>query len=314
MISFKAMILAAGYGTRLRPLTLARPKVLAPLQNRPLLHWLIDYLLVSGAESIVVNAHHVSELLVDYLEAQDFGIPVEVRIEKEIMGTGGGIRNVSDFWDDRPFVVVNGDVITSIDIQQALKSHAGAGAVATLVLADDLRFNKVRVTQDGRVLSFTGGPGPLLTFTGVQVLTPLVLSHIPVEIASSIIECYIQLIASGYKVMAHVVENQFWRELGALDGYLQVHQELFHMQKVPVPGLQVNRKAVVHPSARLGSGVRLGGMVSIGARCTLHDGAVVENSVLWDQVQVKEGCLIRDSIVGDRVIVQESVNNAVVVS
>ena len=111
-----------GYGTRLRPLTLTRPKVLAPVQNRPLLHWLIDYLLASGAEAIVVNAHHLSELLVGYLEAQDFGVPVEVRTEKEIMGTGGGIRNVSDFWDDRPFVVVNGDVLTSIDISR----HSGA--------------------------------------------------------------------------------------------------------------------------------------------------------------------------------------------
>ena len=179
---------------------------------------------------------------------------------------------------------------------------------------DDPRFNRVSVSQDGRILSFTGSPGSLLAFTGVQVISPLVLSHTSVEMPTSIIECYLQLIASGYKVMAHVVENQFWRELGELDGYLQVHQELFHMQSVPVPGLQVNGKPVVHPSVRLGSGVRLVGMVNIGAGSTLHNGAVVENSVLWDQVQVKEGCLIRDSIVGDRVIVQEPVNNAVVVS
>jgi NDP-sugar pyrophosphorylase family protein len=113
--------------------------------------------------------------------------------------------------------------------------------------------------------------------------------------------------------MAHVVENQFWRELGTLDGYMQVHQELFHMHRVPLPGLQVNKESAVHPSARLGSGVRLGGMVSIGARCALDTGAVVENSVLWDQVQVRKGCLIKDSIVGDRVIVREPVSNAVVV-
>ncbi|HYA03445.1 MAG TPA: sugar phosphate nucleotidyltransferase, partial [Syntrophobacteria bacterium] len=110
MIGFKAMILAAGLGTRLRPLTLSRPKVLMPVQNRPLLHWVLNYLKREGAEAVVLNAHHLSHILIAHVSAQDFGIPVQVRAEGKLLGTGGGIRNVADFWDHRPFVVMNGDI------------------------------------------------------------------------------------------------------------------------------------------------------------------------------------------------------------
>ncbi len=306
------MILAAGLATRLHPLTLSRPKVLVPVQNRPLLDWLVAYLCSGGAEEVIVNTYHLSEKLIEYIERSDFPIPVHLRVEKTLLGTGGGIRNVTDFWDQRPLVVVNGDILSAIDLQAVLRSHEDSGATVTLVLKDEPLFNGVKVASDGRILGFSGGLEQQLAFTGIHVLERRVLAGIPAGTPSSIIDCYLQLIARGEKVMAHVVEDEFWRELGSLHGYLHMHEELFRMSRAPVPGLQVDGKAVVHESARLGSGVHFDGMVCIGAGCDLEHGVGIQRSVIWEQVTIGSGCSIRDSIIGDGVVVTDSLEGAVV--
>lgn len=306
------MILAAGLATRLRPLTLRRPKILVPIQNRPLLHWLVEYLCSAGAEEVIVNAYHLREKIVDYVERTNFPIPVRVRVEEILLGTGGGIRNVADFWDERSFVVINGDILSSINLKEVLSNHERSGATVTLVLKDEPRFNGVQVARDGRILSFRGGPEKQLAFTGIHLLKPEVLATIPSDIPISIIDCYLQLISAGEKVMAHVIKDQYWRELGSLEGYLQVHQELFQLEKAPFPGLQVGGKPVVHESARLRSGTRFDGMVCIGEECELDNDVVIQGSVIWNQVQVRAGCSIRESIIGDGVVVTESLEGVVI--
>lgn len=312
MKSFKAMILAAGLATRLRPLTHGRPKVLIPIQNRPLLHWLLEYLCGAGAEEVIINAHHLSDELVDAVQRANFPIPVHVQVEKVLLGTGGGIRNVADFWDERPFVVINGDILSYIDLREVCLKHESSGAMVTLVLKDEPRFNRVQVAEDGRILSFSGGPEKHLAFTGIHVLNPEVLAIIPADSPISIIDCYLQLISRGKKVMAHVVKEQYWRELGSLERYLQVHQELFQLREAPFQGLKVGGKAVVHESARLRSDTRLNGMVCIGRDCEVDSDVVINESVIWDQVKVETGCSIRRSIIGDGMVVTESLEGVVV--
>jgi mannose-1-phosphate guanylyltransferase len=308
------MILAAGLGMRFRPLTLTRPKVLAPVQHRPLLHWLVDYLRGAGAEALIINAHHLNRMLVDHVRDEDFGIPVQVRVERRLLDTGGAIRNVADFWDGRPFVVVNGDILSSVDLQGVLASHTRSGAAATLVLTDEPRFNCVQVGGDGRIAGFSGRAGSSLAFTGIQVLDPSVLEAIPAGAVVSIIDSHRRLIAAGRPVMGHQAAGGFWRELGTPLRYLDVHRELFQMEQAPLPGLEVGGKPVLHPSVRLGAGVQFTGMACIGAGSILEDGVRVEESILWDQVRVKAGCCIRNSIVTDGVVVRESVEDAVIVA
>lgn len=315
MIPFKAMILAAGLGTRLRPLTLSRPKVLMPVQNRPLLHWLLDYLKGAGAEAVILNVHHLSHILATHLASHDFGIPVQVRAESVLLGTGGGIRNVADFWDDRPFVVMNGDILSGIDLREVIRGHLQNQATATLVLIDEPRFNQVQVAADGRILRFRDGePDSSLAFTGIQVVSPKVLDVIPAGGASSIIQAYERLIAAGRRVMAHVASGQYWRELGEVARYLAVHHEFARLKTAPIPGLKTGAGAIVHPSARMGKGVTLVGTVCVGADCEVADGAAVEDSILWDRVRVRPGCSVLKSIIGDGVEVRESLREAVVIA
>jgi mannose-1-phosphate guanylyltransferase len=315
MIPFKAMILAAGLGTRLRPLTVSRPKVLMPVQNRPLLHWLLDYLRGAGAEAVILNAHHLSEVVAAHLASHDLGIPVQVRVERGLLGTGGGIRNVADFWDDRPFVVMNGDILSAIDLQGVIRGHLQRQAVATLVLTDEPRFNQVQVAADGRIVRFKDGPPDAsLAFTGIHVVSPEVLDVIPPQGASSIIHSYERLIAVGRRVMAHVVRDEYWREIGEVTRYLAVHQEFSRLESAPIPGIHAGPGAIVHPSARMGKRLRLAGTVCIGAGCDVADGATVEESILWDRVRVRPGCSVRNSIIGDGVELRESVRDAVLVA
>jgi mannose-1-phosphate guanylyltransferase len=235
-----------------------------------------------------------------------------VRVEETLLGTGGGIRNVADFWDERPFVVVNGDILSSIDIQEILSSHDRSDATVTLGLKDEPRFNGVQVASDGRILSFLGGSERGLAFTGIHVLHPEALDGVPDDTPTSIIDCYLQLLSSGAKVMAHVVKDQFWRELGSLDGYLQAHAELSGMKTAPIPGLQVGGKPVIHESVRLGSGVSFDDTVCVGAGCELSAGVLIQGSVIWNEVQVRAGCSIRGSIIGDGVKVTESLEKTVI--
>jgi mannose-1-phosphate guanylyltransferase len=315
MIGFKAMILAAGLGTRLRPLTLKRPKVLMPVQNRPLLHWVLEYLKGAGAEAVILNAHHLNQVLLTHVGAQDFGIPVQVRVEGTLLGTGGGIRNVADFWDQRPFVVMNGDILSGVDLQKVLDGHLRRRALATLVLTDEPRFNQVALGADGRILRFRGGPSDSsLAFTGIQVVNPQVLNFIPAEGASSIIHAYERLIASGGTVFGHVVRGEYWRELGEVATYHEAHRELSALQKSPIPGLQAGAGAVLHPSVRMGKGARLIGTVCVGAECEVAAGATIEDSILWERVQVGAGCSVKGSIIGDDMEVRESVKDAVIVA
>jgi mannose-1-phosphate guanylyltransferase len=222
---------------------------------------------------------------------------------------------VADFWDDRPFVVMNGDILSAIDLQGVVRGHLRSEAVATLVLTDEPRFNQVQVAADGRIVGFKEGrPGASLAFTGIQVVSPEVLDVIPAQGPSSIIQSYERLIAAGRRVLAHVVRDEYWRELGEVTRYFAVHQELSRLESPPIPGLHAGPGAIVHPSVRMGKRVRLAGTVCIGAGCDLADGATVEESILWDHVRVPPGCSVRNSIIGEGVELRESVLDAVIMA
>ncbi len=220
----KALILAAGFGTRLRPHTGILPKPLFPVDGRPVLDLLIRRLAASGCRGVAVNTHHLHHRIEAFLAHQEYGIPVLTRFEPEILGTGGAIRNLADFWDDEPFLVVNGDILIDIDFRAVLRFHRGHPHPATLVLCDDPEFNTVRVDEAGRILRFSAAdpPDPALrplTFTGVQVLDPEILQRIPAGIFSSSITAYEELIREGRAPRAFIPEGIRWRDLGTPDRY-----------------------------------------------------------------------------------------------
>ncbi len=219
----KALILAAGLGTRLRPYTLTTPKPLFTLAGRPLLEIHIGNLAQAGCEAVGVNTHHLPGPIEAFIAERRFGVPVELRHEPAILGTGGAIRNWADFWDRRPFMVVNADIYTTIDLRQVYGFHLRHRPAATLVLVDDPEFNTVSVDADGRIGGFaesrSSAPAGALTFTGIQVLDPVVLDYLPQRGFCHSIDAYRAMIAAGRTVLALVPDRGVWKDVGTPDRY-----------------------------------------------------------------------------------------------
>ena len=235
----KALILAAGLGTRLRPYSDDTPKPLFTIANRPLLDIIISKLIDSGCKAIIVNTHHLHQKIDFYLARKKYPVPVTTRHEPEILGTGGAIKNVADFWNNTPFMVINSDIVTDIDFKGVYEFHLNHRHPATLVLHNDPEFNTVALNKDGFIQDFDGcfpitdpcdsainGSRPFgleeytrLTFTGIQVLNPELLELIPDNVFFSIIDGYKKLLSQNKKICAYVTKDRYWKDLGTPERY-----------------------------------------------------------------------------------------------
>jgi mannose-1-phosphate guanylyltransferase len=310
----RAMILAAGLGTRLRPLTDVRPKVLAPVMGVPLLDFWISQLGQAGFEAVVINAHHLAEKLVAAVRGRDWPLPVEVAVERGLLGTAGGIRNVLEFFGHEPFVVVNGDVICQVNFVELYQQHMQAVSPVSMLLHDWPAFNNVAVA-DGVVRGFGKESSTFpqeqpevrrLAFTGIHVIDPAVLRPLPREQAAEIIPIYRQLMDAGKPPQAIVSRSLFWREIGSVKAYRAVHDELATLPQKDLAPLQTGQAIFIHPQAEVSPRAELRGMVAIGKGTRVRGGAILENSILWDHVTVQANSLLRDCIVADGVEVQGS--------
>lgn len=293
----RAMILSAGYGTRLWPLTEDRTKPAIPILGKPLVGYVAEYLSQYGVNEIVVNLHHRPESVRRALgDGSAFGVQLDYVEEPVILGTSGALDNARDFFVDDTFVVVNGKIITDIDLSAALETHRKQNALATLVLMRNRSYERFTVveTRDGRVTNFDGMPGsshndtaPLM-FTGIQILEPRIFEYIPPGVFShSTTEVYPQAIAKGEIIVAHVAEGK-WRELSTLQRYLDISVEMLRETGRP---FFAGNNSIISPLAD------------------------VTDSILWDDVQVSERARISRVILADDVRIEsdEMIENAVVV-
>jgi len=222
----KAFILAAGLGTRLRPYTEHTPKPLFPVGGRPLIDRLIRHLKNNGFTDIAINLHHLAGQVEDYVKQQHYQARITLFHEPEILGTGGGIRNLGAFWDAAPLLVINGDIITDIDLQAVWTDHLSSGCAATLVVHDRAEFNTVSVTADNRILAFTDctsreNKATCLAFTGIQVIEREFINFCPDQSFFSSISVYQAMIDADREVCAYPVQNHLWEDIGSPERYLK---------------------------------------------------------------------------------------------
>jgi len=305
----QAMILAAGFGTRLLPYTLSRPKPLFPILNQPLLLLTIRRLQQAGCDHIVVNCHHLREQIVLALQ----GISgVVVQEEAAILGTGGGLRMALAQFRDEPVLVTNGDIYHTIDYQRLYRHHVETPGAVTMAMHDCPRFNTVAVS-DGCVVGFDDrAKGETLAFTGLHVLEPEVLSLIPAAEEYSIIDCYHRLIKQGDRIDIFRVDDCFWTDMGTVEDYLALHAGLL-TGKIPLwpeldwagelpkqPGSEANKMVLpryfVNDKAQLGSDVTMRGWVCVGA-AAIGKNAHLERSVVWDGAIVADRAKVVDQLV-----------------
>lgn len=284
----RAMILAAGYGTRLWPLTIDRAKPAIPFMNRPLVGYVAEYLAGYGFDDVVVNLHHRPESVREALgDGSRFGVRLHYVEEPEILGTGGAIDNARELLEGDAFVVVNGKLATDIDLAAALETHRRERALATLVLRPNPereRYSVVNVSG-GLVNGFGGYPkldgdaveAPLM-FTGIQVFDSRVFDFIPRGeggrsiFSHTVTDVYLPAIERGERIAAHVASG-YWYELSTVRRYLETNVALSKLSEA-------------------------GGDVVKDETAFVEDGASVSESVLWEDVRVEAGAHVRRSILG----------------
>lgn len=285
----QAILLAAGYGTRLQPYTRYRPKPLFPVLNRPLLLRLRQLLVAAGCTRLVVNCHHLAEQIRQALRPY---ADTSLQYEPEILGTGGSLRKAASAFSDHPILVMNGDIYHDIDLQHLYACHCSNSYKVTMAMHDLPRFNTVTVEEE-RIRSFApDSRGTKRAFTGIHVVDKEVLALIPASGFYHIIDLYEQLAAAG-KVGMHRVDHCFWQDIGTPADYLGLHGRLLTDSK----GRQT---WTIASSAMVAADAELTGWGAIGANAIIGQGAQVQRSVVWDHAVIPPGAVVQDAIVVNR--------------
>ena len=232
------MILAAGFGTRLRPLTETTPKPLLKVGGTPLILWNLLLLRASGIKEVIINLHYLGHQIQETLgDGTRWGMQVSYSCERDILGTGGGLKAAESFFEGQPVLVMNGDTLIDLDIPAFVDSHLTRGGIATLVLRDDpqaQQWGAVESNTEGRILRITGqgakaGNGDEETvmrmFAGVHILHPSILQESPSGESFSIIESYIRELVRGSRMFGFVHAG-YWSDIGTLERYARAQADV----------------------------------------------------------------------------------------
>jgi len=316
----KGLILAGGKGTRLRPLTVFTPKPVVPVVNKPFLLYQIEILRRAGITDITLSLSYQPDKIISALDAYD-GLGVELRYitEPQQMGTGGAYRFASGE-DREPTVVLNGDILTDLDLTKVIDQHTARKAEASITLVpveDPSRYGLVETDTDGKVVRFLEKPKPdeladlnVNTINaGIYILEPTILDLIPKDENYSFeYNVFPSILEKQLRFFAYIAETEYWRDIGTPDSYLQAHDSMLNGE---VKGFDIDRTAkaevataatidrksvlgegcVIKPSARILNSV-------LGPGVHVEEKAIIENSVIWSHTRISTFAEVRDSIIG----------------
>lgn len=325
----RAMIMAAGKGTRLRPITDLVPKPMAPIANRPALHHILQLLRRHDIREVVINLHHLPDAITGYFgDGAGLGMKIEYSFEPELLGTAGGVKNNEAFFGDDTFLVMSGDALTDFDLSGLIAAHRGRGSIATLAVtevADPSQFGVVVTDDDDRVLGFQEKPSreearSLLCNCGIYVFEPGIFAHILEGRFDDF----------GRRVFPDLLDRcvpfhvwrggGYWSDVGNLGEYIRGNIDaLSGKVHVQMPGREIRpgvwveegtslpESVRIEPPAVVGSGCRLDedvvleGPTVIGDGSTVGSGAHVVRGLVLPQSQVVPGSLLVEGVMGQRI-------------
>jgi mannose-1-phosphate guanylyltransferase len=316
----QALILAGGEGTRLRPLTSTVPKPVVPLVDRPFVRFMLDWLHGHGIDDVVMSCGHLASGVRNVLgDGSAFGIRLRYMEEREPLGTGGALKFAEPLLDER-FVMLNGDVLTDLDVSAQLTQHERTGAVATLALTpveDPSAYGLVRTDGDGAVTEFVEKPSPDQADTsnisaGVYVLERRVLEMLEADQPASIErDVFPRLVGDG---LYGCVSSGYWLDIGTPERYLEgtfdilegtvataVRERMGDSYLCVEDGVETAGRiippALVETGCRIGEGARIGGRVVLEHGVTIGAGTTIERAVVMQGTEIGEGCTLAGCIV-----------------
>ena len=296
----RSIILAAGFGTRLLPLTEEKPKAIIPILNRPVLEILLDKMKKSGFSDIGINLHYLPDMVRNVInEAQIPGITIEWHHEPVIMNTGGGLAGFREFiGEQEDFIVYNCDILTDIDLTSAFSHHKSTGALATLVLIDNPPKNSVlidsrqNITDIGGIRGVKPAEGSRLLYGGgIFIYKREIFRHLPSpEEPYSLIPHIIKLMEENPgSIKAYIPPSPlYWRDMGSLSAYFEIHRDL--LSKRDGHGI-TGENCKISPSAILS------GFYCIGDNVEVGESASLKNCILWDNAEIEAGVELENAVI-----------------
>jgi mannose-1-phosphate guanylyltransferase / phosphomannomutase len=321
----KAVILAGGEGTRLRPLTSNQPKPMMPIANAPMMEHIVRLLAQHGFDDIVVTVAFLANHIRNYFgDGSDWGVRLRYATEESPLGTAGSVRNAMDELDDT-FLVMSGDVLTDVDLSKIVAEHRSRGAFASIALKrveNPVEFGIVITREDGTIERFLEKPtwGEVFSDTintGIYVLEPEIFAFIPPdEVVDFSSDVFPAVLESGKPLLGHIVDG-YWEDVGTLEAYRSAHDDILDGKlSLDIPGFEVRESvwlgegADVSPDAIMHGPVLIGDNARVEARAVLRpytvlgtdvvvkSDAEVERSVVHDHVYIGPGARIRGAVVG----------------
>ncbi|NOY52171.1 MAG: NDP-sugar synthase [Deltaproteobacteria bacterium] len=312
----KAMILAAGMGERLRPLTNEIPKPLVPVLNRPLIEYNLSLLQRHGIREVAVNLHYLGKMIRDHLgDGSRFGLKIHYSEEPDLLGTGGAIKKLRSFFGTKPFLVINADILIDIDLKDLVLFHRSRKAFATMILRpnpDAVRYGTIETDNTGRIREFLGkvrtsetGLTPWM-FTGVHLFHPSVLDTMPEKERFCINrDVYAHWIRSNKACYGYVYKG-YWEDLGTMEDYLRANLAMVRrtgVSEIVRSEVQAEEGVILNPPCLIGAGTMIGKDavvgpdVVIGKDCRIGEGAKITESILWDGAALPAGAKIHHKII-----------------
>lgn len=313
----KAIIMAGGEGSRLRPLTCDCPKPMLPLLGRPLMACAVDLLKRHAISDIAVTLGYLPDPIMDHFgNGASSGVRLHYYIEKMPLGTAGSVAQARAFLNET-FIVLSGDGVTDIDLSAALRFHRQKRALATLVLkksAHPREYGMVVCAPDGRILSFHEKPGrgdvySDLINTGIYILEPELLAWIPEGQACDFGHDLFPLLLKNSLPVYGYVADGYWCDVGDVSAYLRVHADALDGRirlNLPAPSPSAAYPVYISPDAHVAPNAQIDPYSVIGSGCRVSSGASVKRSILLSGAQVESGARLRGCVVGVDSVVQEN--------
>ncbi|MGE5587219.1 MAG: sugar phosphate nucleotidyltransferase [Clostridia bacterium] len=331
----KAVVMAGGEGTRLRPLTCNRPKPMVPVVNKPIIQHIFELLKRHGITDIAVTLYYLADEIESFFgDGAELGLHLSYSVEDVPLGTAGSVKKAAEVFDRERVLVISGDALTDIDLREAVRFHEARSAVATIVTTrvdNPLEYGIVVTDDEGRIRRFLEKPSWGEVFsdtvnTGIYILEPEVLDYIdPGKPADFSQDVFPALLRDGKRLYAHVASG-YWCDVGNVQQYRQAQVDaVMGKVKVDIPGNKIGADIWVGAGTEIASSARLSGPLVIGRNCRIgpdagcfeytvlgdnciiEKGAVIQRSLLWQDTFVGQGAEVRGTIVGQHAIIKDFV-------
>lgn len=328
----RAMVLAAGVGSRLEPLTNQVPKPMVPVANRPVMEHILALLRRHGVTEVASNLHYQADKIREYFgDGSDFGMELAFLFEKELSGDAGGVRACRDFLSGGTFLVLMGDLLTDADLTRVVAEHKQKKALATIALkqVDDVRHFGVAVTdENGFITGFQEKPQPHEALSnrascGIYVLEPEVFEHIPkTGMYGFGRQLFPSLVEQGLPVLGASIDDAYWSDVGTISQYRQSNFDALEgMIKIEIPGKRhdqgflaegaslssqanVGGKIYLGRNSYIAPGVKVKGHVLLGDNCRVEEGAELSDTIVWSNTTIGRSAVLKDCVIGSNCTVE----------